>query len=56
MRVHLVHIDQALLFFLDQVFEGFADLHLPLLGALSEDVGQHVLDVDVHLFHALVAR
>jgi hypothetical protein len=50
----LVHIDQALLFFLDQIFEGLVDLHLPLLGALAEDVGQHVLDVDVHLLDALV--
>ena len=50
----LVHVDQALLFFLDQVFEGLVDLHLPLLGALAEDVGQHVLDVDVHLLDALV--
>ena len=50
----LVHVDQALLFFLDQVLEGFVDLHLPLLGALAEEVGQHVLDVDVHLLDALV--
>ncbi len=54
MRVHLVHVDQALLLFLDEVLEGLADLHLPLLGALAEDVGQHVLDVDVHLLDALV--
>jgi len=47
-------IDQALLLFLDQVLKGLADLHLPLLGALAEDVGQHVLHVDVHLLHALV--
>ena len=52
--LYLVHIDQALLFFLDEVFEGLADLHLPLLGALAEDVGQHVFHVDVHLFDALV--
>ncbi len=51
---HLVHVDQPLLFFLDQVVEGFAHLHLPLLGALAEDVGKHVLDVDVHLLDALV--
>ena len=29
-------------------------LHLPLLGALAEDVGQHVFDIDVHLLNALV--
>ena len=50
----LVHVDQALLLFLDQIFEGFVHLHLPLLAALPEYVGQHVLDVDVHLFDTLV--
>ena len=50
----LVHIDQALLFFLDEILEGLTDLHLPFLGALAKDVGQHVFHVDVHLFHALV--
>ena len=52
--LHLVHIDQALLLFLDQVLHRVADLHLPLLGLLAEDVRQHVLDVDAHLLHALV--
>src|SRR5260370_325413 len=46
---NLIHVNETLLFFLDQILEGFAHLHLPLLGALAEDVGQHVLDVDVHL-------
>ena len=50
----LVHVDEALLFFLDEVLEGLGDLHLALLGALAEEVGQHVLEVDVHLFGALV--
>src|SRR6185437_289856 len=50
----LVHINQALLLFLDEVVKGLANLHLPLFGALAEDVGQHVLNVNVHLFHALV--
>src|SRR5262249_40513967 len=50
----LVHIDEALLLFLDQVLEGFVDLHLALLRALAEEVGQHVLDVDVHLLDALI--
>src|ERR1019366_8130700 len=50
----LVHIDQALLLFLDEVFEGLPDLHLPFLGAGTEDVGQHVFHVDVHLLDALV--
>src|SRR5271166_3078837 len=51
---HLVHVHQALLLFLDEVLEGLADLHLPFLGALAEDVGQDVLHVDVHLLDALV--
>src|SRR4029077_2068019 len=50
----LIHVDQALLFFLDEILEGFVDLHLPLLGALAEEVGKHVLDVDIHLLYALV--
>src|SRR6185437_12950888 len=50
----LVHINQALFLFLDEVIEGLTDFHLPLLSALAEDVGQHVLDVDVHLLDALV--
>ena len=52
----LVHVDQALLFFLNQVFECLADLHLPLLRALAEDVGQHVFDIDVHLLDALIGN
>src|SRR6202047_2853862 len=52
----LLHVDQALLFFLDQVLKGLVDLHLPLLGALAEDVGQHVLEIDVHLLNALVGN
>src|SRR5262249_35905045 len=50
----LVHIDQLRLFFLDQVLKSVADFHLAALGALAEDVGQHIFDVDVHLLHALV--
>ncbi len=50
----LLHVDQALLFFLDQVLEGLVDLQFPLFGALAEDVGQHVLDVDVHFLDALI--
>src|SRR5581483_1359812 len=51
---NLVHINQALLLFLDQVFHRLANLHFALLGALAEDVGQHIFDVDIDLFHALV--
>src|SRR6266478_7292676 len=50
----LLHVNEALLFFLNQIFKGFVYFHLPLLGALAEDVGKHVLDVDVHLLDALV--
>src|ERR1700688_1178385 len=51
---HLFHIDQALLFFLNQIFERLVDFHLPLFGPLAEDVRQHVLQIDVHLFDALI--
>ncbi len=51
---YLVHIDQPRLFLLHQVFKGLPDLHLALLGALAEQVGQHVLEVDIHLLDALV--
>ncbi len=51
---HLVHVDQPLFFFLNQVLKSFVHLHLPLLGARAEDAGQHVLDIDVHLLDALV--
>src|SRR6185369_15477161 len=52
----LIHVDQALLFFLNQIFECFVDLHLALFGALAEEVGQHVLEIDVHLLDALVGN
>src|SRR5215470_5004562 len=52
----LIHVDQALLFFLNQILKGLIDLHLPFLASLTEDVRQHVLDVDVHLFDALVGN
>src|SRR6185312_4905046 len=51
---HLVHVNQPRLLFLDEVLERLAYLHLPLFSALAEDVGQHILDVDVHLLYALV--
>src|ERR1700683_1956273 len=52
----LVHIDEALLFFLNEIFESLIHLHLALLGATAEDVRQHVLDVDIHLFNTLVGH
>src|ERR1700688_58754 len=51
---HLLHVDEALLFFLNQIFERLVDFHLPLFGPLAEDVRQHVLQIDVHLFDALI--
>ena len=53
---HLIHIDQPLLFFLNQIFKGLIHLHLPLLGPRAEDVGQHILNIDVHLLDALVGH
>src|SRR2546427_155255 len=51
---NLVHINQTLLFFLNEIFERLIHLHLPLLGALAEDVGQHVFDIYVLLLDALI--
>src|SRR5205823_1613481 len=50
----LIHINEALLFFLNQVLESFIHLHLPLFRALAEDVRKHVLNVDVHLLDTLI--
>ena len=50
----LLHVDEPLLFFLDQVFESLADLHFALLRALAKEAGQHVFEVDVHLLRALI--
>src|SRR5262244_3600720 len=52
----LIHVDQALLFFLNEILKGLVDLHFPFLASLTEDVRQHVLDIDVHLFDALVGN
>ena len=49
---HLVHVDQLLLLFLDEVIDRLADPHLALAAAAAEQAGQHVADVDVHLLHA----
>src|SRR6202012_252482 len=53
--IHLIDVDQPLLLFLHQVFEGLAYLHLPLLGPLAEESGKNVPQVDVHLFLTLVS-
>jgi len=52
--VDRVHVDQAAFFFLHQVVECVADLHLALLGAAPEYVGQHVLEVHLHVLKVLV--
>ena len=45
---------RRLLFLLHEVLERLGDLHLALLGALAEEPGNHVLQVDVHLLGALI--
>ena len=50
----VIHVDQLVFLFLDQVVEGFRDGHFALFLLLAEEAGKHVLDVDVHLFDALV--
>src|SRR5258708_25868744 len=50
----LVHVEQLVLFFLNEVFESVGDAHLAFLFLLAEHTGKHVLDVDVHLLNALV--
>src|SRR6516164_378294 len=50
---HLVHVDEAVLLFLDQVVHGLGHAHFALLGALVEESGQDILDVDAHLLDAL---
>ena len=52
---HLIHIDELLFFFLDQVIDRFGDLHLALLGPLAEESRKDIFDVDIHFLDALVA-
>src|SRR6267154_1753187 len=51
---HLIHIEQFALFFLNQVFERIRDRHLPPFLLLPEHAAEHVLQIYVHLLHALV--
>ena len=51
---YLIHVDQPAFFLLNQVLKSIRHLHLPLPRPLPKDVRQHVLQVDVHLLHALV--
>src|SRR5258708_902280 len=50
----LVHVQQLVLFFLNQVFESVGDAHFAFFLLLAEHAGEHVLDIDVHLLDALV--
>src|SRR6266566_386496 len=50
----LVHVQQLVFFFLDQVFESVGHAHFAFFLLLAEHAGKHVLDVDVHLLDALV--
>ena len=44
----LIHVDQLLLFLLHQVIERLGHAHLALPRLLTEQIGQHVLEVDAH--------
>src|SRR5713101_6110618 len=48
----LIHIEELIFLFLDEVFESVRDGHLALFFLLTEHAGEHVLDVDVHLLDA----
>src|SRR5229473_835264 len=51
----LVHVQQLVFFFLNQVFESVGHTHLSFLLLLPEHAGEHVLELaDVHLIDALV--
>src|SRR6185295_3619280 len=49
----LIHINQLLLLFLDQIFHRLVDAHLSGLRAPTEHVREHVAQVYVHLFDTL---
>src|SRR5206468_8409246 len=51
----LIHIDELLFLFLDEIIERFNDLHFALLGALPEEAGQDIFDIDIHFLDALIA-
>ena len=52
---HLVHVQQLLFLFLDQIVNGLGHAHLALFGLGAEKAGQDILDVDVHILDAGVA-
>src|ERR1700730_3733718 len=49
---NLIHIDELLLLFLDQIIQRFADSHFALARASAEQAGQDILEVDVHFLNA----
>src|SRR5665213_633671 len=51
---YLIHIQQLVFFFLDQIVKGFRNRHFAALLLLAENSGEHVLDVNVHFLDALV--
>ena len=51
----LIHVDELLLFFLDQIIESVRHAHIAAFGALAEHGGKHLLDVHAHLFQVHVA-
>ena len=52
----LIHVDQFIFFFLDQVIDRFGDSHFAAFLLLAEKSREHVLDVDVHFLDALIGN
>ena len=50
----LIHVEEFVLLFLDQILKRVGHAHFPLLLLLAEHAGEHVLDIDIHLLDALV--
>ncbi len=50
----LIHIDELLLFFLDQIFESFGHAHVALFGARAKEAGDDIFEIDIHLFDVAV--
>jgi hypothetical protein len=53
---HLLHVDQLVLFFLDQILERLVHAHRALLRTASEHSRNHLADVQPHFFQIHVAR
>src|SRR6185312_2959258 len=53
---YLIHVDQLLLFFLDEIFERFLHSHIALARAAAEETGDNILQVDVHFLDVSVSR